>query len=214
MERTEPGPEGTTTAQPVLATPRLRLRPFTAADAADVQRLAGDPGISATTLHIPHPYERAMAVEWISTHAKKYADGTHVIYAVTSTGGGRLLGAVGLTIDRRNRRAEMGYWIGREYWNRGYATEAAGAVLRYAFGTLGMNKIFAHHMTRNPASGRVLKNLGMKHEGCLRQHVVKSGVPEDIDVYAMVREEYDARNRPTRAHPPQGRVFSGPPGRK
>ncbi len=59
--------------------------------------------------------------------------------------------------------------------NRGYCTEAAEAVVWYGFEVLGLNRIYACHFKRNPASGRVVRKIGMTHEGCLRQHVKKWG---------------------------------------
>ena len=63
-----------------------------------------------------------------------------------------------------DRRAELGYWIGVPWWNRGYATEAGRALLDFGFGTLGLHRIMAHHMMRNPASGRVMQKLGMTRD--------------------------------------------------
>jgi RimJ/RimL family protein N-acetyltransferase len=78
----------------------------------------------------------------------------------------QLLGTVGFKgIDRTSAQAELGFWIGVEYWGRGYATEAALALLSYGFGTLGLNRVYDHHMVRNPASGRELAKIGMRVEG-------------------------------------------------
>ena len=99
-----------------------------------------------------------------------------------------MIGAVGLRIEREDQRAELGYWIGRPYWNQGYCTEAARAVLDFGFEQLGLNRIYASHFTRNPASGRVMQKLGMTHEGRLRQHVRKWDAFEDVEVYAVLRE--------------------------
>jgi RimJ/RimL family protein N-acetyltransferase len=84
----------------------------------------------------------------------------------------------------------MGFWVGVEHWRQGYATEAAEALLRYGFDTLGLNRIYAHHMVRNPASGRVLEKAGMKREGLLRQRVRKWGVFEDVVLLAILREDW------------------------
>ena len=85
----------------------------------------------------------------------------------------------------------MGYWISKKFWNRGFASEAAKAILEYGFTTLGMNRIHAHHFTRNKASGRILLKIGMKHEGKLRQHVKKWDKFEDIEMYGILRSEFE-----------------------
>lgn len=177
---------------PRLITDRLILRPFTLADASNVQHLAGDWAIADTTLNIPHPYEDGMAEEWISHHAEQFASREQVTLAITLRTTNTLVGAIGLRLTLRFARAEMGYWIGKPYWGRGYGTEAARAMLAYGFGELQLHKIFATHLVRNPASGRVMQKIGMTYEGTLREHVQKWGVFEDIKVYGILRSEYGA----------------------
>lgn len=175
---------------PTLETDRLRLRPFTAADAAEVQRLAGDRAIADTTLNIPHPYEDGAAEAWIGTHEEQFASGRGANFAIALRSDGRLLGSISLMgIDALHGHAELGYWIGKDHWGQGYCTEAGRAVLRYAFGTLGLHRVHAHHLVRNPASGRVLRKLGMRSEGCMRQHVKRWDVHEDIELYGILASD-------------------------
>jgi len=178
--------------QPTLHTPRLLLRPFTLADAADVQRLAGAREIASTTAVIPHPYEDGMAEEWISTHAPALAEGRSITYAITLAETGELCGAIGLSLTPEHQRAELGYWVGVPYWGRGYCTEAALAVRDLGFSELGLHRVEAVHLARNPASGRVMQKIGMRHEGTLREHVLKWGVFETIECYAILRSEWPA----------------------
>ena len=86
-------------------------------------------------------------------------------------------------------QAELGFWIGREWWGQGYASEAAASVILFGFDKVGLNRIFAHHMARNPAAGQVLRHVGMQCEGVLRQRVRKWGVYEDVVLYAILRED-------------------------
>ena len=86
----------------------------------------------------------------------------------------------------------MGYWIAPDAWNRGYATEAAAALLRYAFEDLGLHRVYARHLRRNPSSGKVMQKLGMTHEGRQREHVRKWEVWEDVEVYGILAEEWRA----------------------
>jgi len=174
---------------PTLHTERLILRPFTLGDADDVQRLAGDPAVASTTLNIPHPYEDGLAEEWISTHQEKSDLGIGATFAVTLRDGGTLIGCIGLIINQRHDRGTLGYWIGKPWWNTGYCTEAARAALRYGFEELGLNRVVATHVARNPASGRVMQKIGMTHEGCLRQHVKKGKGFEDLEYYAILKGE-------------------------
>ncbi len=175
--------------QPSLTTSRLVLRPFVIGDAATVQRLAGAREVADTTLSVPHPYEDGMAEAWIATHAPAFARGETATFAVTGFSAG-LIGAISLRIQQAHRRAELGYWIGMPHWGRGYATEAAKAVIQFGFEQLLLNRIHACHLTRNPASGRVMIKAGMRLEGCLRQHVVKWDRFEDLATYAILRSEW------------------------
>lgn len=178
----------------VLTTERLILRPFTADDAPAVQTLASAREIAASTLLIPHPYPEGAAAAWI---AKQGEQADNHSFAVTLRDGGAVAGALGLHVNRDHDRAEVGYWIGVPYWGRGYATEAARAVVGFAFETLHLNRVFALHFTTNPASGRVLEKLGMQHEGHLRKHVMKWGEAVDIEVYGIVRSDWARHTDPS-----------------
>jgi RimJ/RimL family protein N-acetyltransferase len=89
-------------------------------------------------------------------------------------------------------RAELGYWIGVPFWNRGYCTEATRALVDLGFRSLGLHRIQARHLTRNPASGRVMLTLGMRMEGINRDAMRKHGRFEDLAVYAILADEWVA----------------------
>jgi ribosomal-protein-alanine N-acetyltransferase len=180
--------------RPVLETQRLILRPFELTDAEDVQRLAGEREIADTTLNIAHPYEDGMAEEWIATHGEGFEAGRLCNFAITLRETGDLVGAMGLVINRRFDHAELGYWIGKPYWGRGYCTEAGQAVISYGFSNLGLHRIHASYFARNRASGRVMRKLGMKQEGVLRGHVKKWDKYEDLVLYAILKEEWEERS--------------------
>jgi len=167
------------------------LRPFEPSDAPTVKQLAGDFAIADTTLNIPHPYEEGMAEEWIGKHEQQYKDGETATFAITLKPEGDLMGAIGLMINSRFKRAELGFWMRKEYWNLGYCTEAGRAVIRFGFQELRLHKIIAHHFSRNPASGRVLKKLGMVKEGSLKEHVLKGDRFEDLEVYGILNSDWN-----------------------
>jgi RimJ/RimL family protein N-acetyltransferase len=182
------------TAPQELRTARLLLRSFTPEDVSDLVRLAGAREIAATTANIPHPYTTEDAVNFVA-HAREEMDaGRSVTFAVTllssAVSSGELCGAVGLAIAPQHHRAELGYWIGLPYWGRGFATEAAAAVVAYGFDTRGLHRIYAHHYAENLASGRVLEKIGMRHEGHLRQHIQKWGRFVDLENYGILAVEF------------------------
>jgi len=177
--------------RPTIQTDRLVLRPFTLADAPDVQRLAGDRDIASTTSNLPHPYEDGMAEQWIGTHQERYENGELVNFAIVLRSNESLVGCISLRINQQHSNAELGYWIGKPYWSKGYCTEAAKAVIKHGFGRLDLNRIHARHFKRNPASGRVMEKIGMVYEGCQRQGVLKWGVFEDLELYGTLKSDYE-----------------------
>lgn len=182
--------------QPSLYTARLRLRPLVSDDAPDVQRLAGDAAVASTTLNVPHPYLDGMAEGWIATLDDAFADDQIVTFGIVvrddgdeSDARGVLVGTIALRLELDDARADLGYWIGVPHWRHGYATEAVRAVLKYGFDTLRLHRIHASHLTRNPASGRVMQKAGMTLEGVQRGHVLKYGVFEDLAKYGILRTD-------------------------
>ena len=175
---------------PILNTERLILRMPTLEDARDVQHLAGDFDIALLIPGIPHPYEDGMAEVWIYSCCNKYEKNESLNFAITLRTSGNLIGAIELGINPENERGELGYWIGKPYWNRGYATEAAKVVVGYGFEVLQLNRIHAYHFKQNTGSGRVLEKIGMCYEGCRRQHIKKWDNFEDVMEYGILKTDY------------------------
>ncbi len=174
-------------SRPTLETARLKLRPYSDADIADLLPLIGGREVAATTLRIAHPYTEQDARDFLAfTH-----EAGKIWLAITSRQDSRQIGGVGLRVDEQHQHAELGYWLGAPYWGQGYATEAAREMLRYGFEDLGLHRIFASHFKHNPASGRILRKLGMRHEGCQREHLRKWDEFVDSELYGMLRQEWE-----------------------
>ena len=169
--------------QPYILTERLILRGFIAGDARDVQRLAGNINVAKMTLNVPHPYENGMAEEWIESHQEKTESGTQLSYAIESLQLGVLLGAIGL-IEIEPTQANMGYWVGEQYWGKGYCTEAGVALIDHAFTVLSLKRVYALHLSINPASGRVMQKMGMKHYKT-EQRTDRFGKPASMEFYEI-----------------------------
>jgi len=192
---------------PRLYTPRLCLRPFDVADAPRVQELLADGRVAAMTAAIPHPYPAGAAETWIKSHAPAAAEGRAFQFAVTLSGTrtpgretdpldtGHLIGVTCLLIapEPEQERAELGYWIGAPYWGKGFATEAARAVVDFGFSRRHLHRLFAEHFSENRASGRVMQKLGMTQEGVLRSHFFRDGEFHDVVSYGLLRSEWEAR---------------------
>jgi len=170
----------------MLETQRLQLHQLAESDVPGLLPLISAREVAATTLRIPHPFEEKHFREYLATPAKE----NELRLGIRLRTDGRLIGGMGLHPDAQHNRAELGYWIGVPYWGNGYATEAAQAVVDYGFTQFKYNRIFAGHFGHNPASGNVLKKIGMKHEGCMRGHVLKWGEYVDLHMYAILRDEW------------------------
>ncbi|MFT5561664.1 MAG: RimJ/RimL family protein N-acetyltransferase [Candidatus Azotimanducaceae bacterium] len=177
---------------PILESERLILRAFAPADALDVQTLAGAFEIADTTMAIPHPYEDGMAESWISSREAAFIESEAVSFAIvmkpgTGLADEALVGAISLMNLEPDRQAEVGYWLGLPYWGKGYGTESLKRLVEYAFNDLNLAELYAHHLTRNPASGRVLVKAGFVHEGSRPSHAKKWGKLEDVEEYGMIK---------------------------
>ena len=172
----------------LIETERLLIRTLCEADIPELVPLIGDRRVAATTLRIPHPFEEKHAREFLESPPKE----NELRMGIRLRDTNALIGGIGLHPYPEHKRAELGYWIGVPYWGHGYATEAAGAVVRYGFERTQLNRIFAGHFKHNPASGKVLQKIGMKYEGCMRQNILKWGEFVDVEVYSILRQEFNA----------------------
>jgi ribosomal-protein-alanine N-acetyltransferase len=177
------------TTLPTLETARLKLRPYSEADIAELVPLIGAREVAATTLRIAHPYTEQDARAFLALAQEP----DKIWLATTLRSDGRQIGGVGLRVEDPHRHAELGYWLGMPYWRQGYATEAACEMLRYGFVDLGLHRIFASHFRHNPASGRILVKLGMRYEGCQREHLRKWDQFVDSELYGVLRQEWKDR---------------------
>ena len=138
----------------------------------------------------PHPYTRADAEDWISP-ALRQEPQTQFAIEVR----GEAVGGIGLELgsDVERRSAEIGYWLGEEFWGRGIVTAAVRAVTRYGFDTLDLTRVFAIPFADSFGSRRVLEKCGYVSEGTMRRSAVKEGVVIDRILYAITDKDL-ARN--------------------
>lgn len=178
---------------PPLQTERLVLRMFDPGDTVDVYAYAQSPLVGPMAGWPPHRTleDSRMVVN------RFIANGD--VWAVVEKKSGRVIGSVGLHQDRKRdvENARMiGYALGEKYWGRGYATEAASAVLRFAFESLECPIVSAYHYPHNTRSKRVIKKLGFSNEGTLRlASTLTNGSLSDDVCCSLTREEYFARVR-------------------
>jgi RimJ/RimL family protein N-acetyltransferase len=136
----------------------LRLEPLTAEHAVDIQMMASDKAISATT-RVPHPYPPGAARAFIDMSIQEQSAGRMYNNAIMD--GDTVVGVAGLMQVKPGEKAEIGYWIGKPYWGKGYASFAVQHLLHFAFSHLQLKMIYAHVLDYNTASKRVLEKNGL-----------------------------------------------------
>ena len=173
-----------------LETPRLHLRRFTMADAEPMFALwCNDAVVTRFLSWRPHgtiDVTKRLLARW----QEQYKEPTFYNWAIEFDG--FPIGGIDLIMrSEKSLRAELGYCLATRCRGRGIATEAACAVLTFAFETVGLHKICAKHDVENPASGRVMEKLGMRREGCLKLDAQRlDGTYSDMLLYGILREEW------------------------
>ena len=165
------------------------LRPWAAADAGSLVRLADDPGIAAHLRDVfPSPYTMADAA-WFLQDCMAREGRDQLCRAVVVAG--EAVGCVTVTrgTDVYCKCAELGYWLGRDYWGQGFMTEAVRRICREAFAVWDILRIQAEVFAPNAGSRRVLEKAGFTLEGTKRRGVYKNGQVLDACVYALLKEE-------------------------
>ena len=180
-------------ASPVLmplATERLTLRPLCPADAGDLHRLVNDWNVVRGLARLPFPYPRALANEWIASTIVELAAGRafHLAIIGGEAGCEILVGAVGLRIETSGA-ADLGYWVGRPYWGRGIATEAAARLSRWALANLPIERLTARVATDNTASVAVLRRIGFRPTGMSVEPFLSRGAAQEVLLFEATRED-------------------------
>jgi RimJ/RimL family protein N-acetyltransferase len=190
---------------PTLDAGRVRLRGLTDADVPALFAIFGDPQVTRYFGLAVLP-DLAAAAALLADIQREFRASTLFQWGVEEAGG-PLVGTCTLAcLDPANRRAELGFALGRAFWGRGYMAAALPAVLAFAFDRLGLHRLYADTDPRNDPAMRALERLGFLREGVLREHYLVQGEPQDAILYGLLRSEW-ARG----AEPAAG--AAGEPGR-
>lgn len=170
-----------------LHTPRLTLRQIRPDDARDLFAWMGDPEVCRWERWTPH--ESADYSRGYIMAVYRYDDIRFYYWGIELDG--RLIGSICVVnVDDFDEKAVMGYCLAREYWSRGYTTEAAREVLRFMFQEVGINRVEASHSINNPASGRVLEKAGFRPEGLAKEYYRSNEGFQDSRLFGITRREY------------------------
>ncbi len=175
---------------PTLETDRLYLRPLCRADADDLFEYARQRTVSRYVLWNPHPdvdYTRS----YLAAVERFYRRGEYFDWAIVEKFSGKMIGTVGFTrLDVRHALGEIGYVLNPAFQKRGYATEAAWAVISHGFTHMNLHRIEGRYMAENLPSRRVMERCGMTFEGIGRQSMLVKGSYRDIGICAILADDY------------------------
>jgi ribosomal-protein-alanine N-acetyltransferase len=176
-----------------LETVRLILRPMSIDDAVQMySNWASDPEVAKFMSWEPHAdieVTKNVLAGWI----KEYDRMDYYHWGIVLKENGQLIGSVGTQgMSEKNRVADLGYSLGRAYWNKGYMSEAVAAVISNLFNTVGFNRIASSHDVNNVGSGRVMQKCGMVFEGIQRQaHYCPRRGFYDSACYAILKTDFE-----------------------
>ncbi len=178
----------------LLTGERVSLRPLKRSDQASLQKYANDWQVARYLPLMPFPYKLEHARRWINITHRTARNKTEYHLGVHLTGKDEIIGMVGLMkVNWNSRNAELGYWMARKYWGRGYMREAISLMLRYAFKDLRLVRVYAVVLDTNIPSVKVLERVGFTREGTWRKAEKFGGRWHNVFGYGILKEEFRFR---------------------
>jgi len=173
-----------------IKTKRLLIRSWRFGDEKELAEVANNKKIARNLIdEFKYPYKLKDAKAWIKlTQHKNRPQRT---FAITLNE--KVIGGIGFSLEEKDKKhtAVTGYWLGEDYWGKGYASEALKAVTKYAFKNCDIERMEAKVYTWNKPSAHVLEKCGYKFEGTLRKNTLKDGKVVDEWMYSMIRKDLD-----------------------
>ena len=138
----------------------------------------------------PFGYRLDTAIHILNEWTASYEKPDFYQWAIVPKNLNEPIGSISVvSINEKTQMAEIGYCIGRPWWNRGITSEALSAVINFMFDQVGANRVQAKHDVNNPHSGLVMKKCGMKYEGTLRSAAVNNQGVCDVSIYALLKSD-------------------------
>ena len=181
---------------PSLQGKLITLRKLKRSDAVSIQRHANNCDIARFLPRLPSPYTMDEARKWITTTSRLARQDKAYNFGIEDGQGGEIVGMIGLrNVNRHDRNAEIGYWVGKSFQRRGYAIEALRLILKFAFSKLRFVRVYAvvHH--QNIGSIRLLEKTCFVREGVWRKASLMNRRWHDIYAYGILKEEYSSRKK-------------------
>jgi len=171
----------------VIKTKDFTLRPLRMSDKASIAKHANNKILARNTLNLPHPYSVKDATEWIKKESSNYRKKKPSDFVFGIEIDGNIVGAVGIHKIEHGHKAEIGYWLGEEYWGKGIMTNAVKKASAFTLKQFKLKRILGCVFLFNIGSARVLEKNGFVYEGLMRKAVKKGNKFIDKKIYALVR---------------------------
>jgi [ribosomal protein S5]-alanine N-acetyltransferase len=180
---------------PELITNKLTLRKIRPSDISSLLKYCNNKNISDQIINIPYPYLEDDAIFRMNFVLQGFKNKERYVFAISLKDNEELIGEIGLHLDANNNSAQFGYWIAEPFWDKGIATEATSAILKFGFEKLNLNKIYATHYPDNLASGKVMINNKMIKEAELKEHYKINETYRNVIQYRLTKKEYEELHR-------------------
>jgi ribosomal-protein-alanine N-acetyltransferase len=175
-----------------IDTERLVLRCPVASDAHGISQLLGNWNVAHWVVRVPFPFRSEHAAAWIARSADERAAGIGWPFLITLRDSNSMIGSIDLSIEGDRSSGALGYWLGEDYWGQGYATEAAIAVVGFAFEILKLKEVTANALPDNQRSIHVLEKAGLRHVGNESEETVERG-RVNTELFALKRTAWRGR---------------------
>jgi RimJ/RimL family protein N-acetyltransferase len=155
---------------------KILLRKLKLSDAKDIYENVKDKAVVRWAVSIPHPYPKDGAISYIKSTHYKIKTKKGYAFAIVPLKEARSGGIIALmNVDWKNKNAEIGYWLGKKYWGKGYTTEAVKLMTKFAFQKLNLHRLHAKLFAENIQSRRVLEKAGYRLEGSMKEERFRFG---------------------------------------
>ena len=178
-------------ALPTLRGKLINLRGVRRSDAESMQRHAHNANVARYMAILPYPYKLEHALKWINTTHRMARAKTDYHFGIEDRDSRQIIGMIGLSrVNRQDKNAEAGYWLGQDFWRKGYITEAMRLMLNFAFAELDLARVYAVVHEKNTGSIRLLEKCSFVREGVWRKATLRDGRFYDVLAYGLLRDEY------------------------
>ncbi|MCM3259181.1 GNAT family N-acetyltransferase [Paenibacillus lautus] len=180
---------------PTLETDRTILRKLRSEDEPDIFRYGSDDEVSRYTSWPTHQTMEDTR-HYLNKVLQKYDHHDVAPWGIVDKETGRVIGTSGfMAWNVHHDKAELGYALSKDYWNRGYMTEVIRTIISYGFEVMKLVRIEASCLPSNLGSARVMEKAGMTFEGIIRQSIFVKGKHEDLKLYSIVVDDYRNQNQ-------------------